>query len=100
MAVLRRPRIRRYGISEEDVADVLVLVAPFLPSVDVDVEVPIRDAEDVPVVAAALVGRADAIISGDRDLLDAPELRTWLLGRGIRVMTPAEALAFVAGGPG
>lgn len=94
VAVLRRPRIRRYGIGDEDVADVLILLAPFLPSVDVDVEIPIRDPKDVPVVVAALAGRADVIITGDRDLLDARELGAWLRARGVRLVTPAEALSF------
>ena len=95
VAVLRRPRIRRYGIREQDIVDVLVLLAPFLPWVDVDVEIPIRDAEDPPVVEAALLGRAEAIVSGDRDLPDSSELRGWLLARGVRVMTPAEAVSFI-----
>jgi len=98
VAVLRRPRIRRYGIREQDIIDVLEVLAPFLPSVDVDVELPMRDAKDLPVVEASLVGRAEAIISGDRDLLDHSELRAGLLARGVRVMTPAEALSFIDGG--
>lgn len=98
VAVLRRPRIRRYGISEDDVTDVLVLLAPFLPSVDLDVEVPIRDAADLPVVVAALAGRAEVIVTGDRDLLEASDLRGWLADRGIQVMTPAEALGRLAAG--
>ena len=100
VAVLRRPRIRRCGISDEDVADVLVLLAPLLPSVEVDVEVPMRDPKDVPVVAAALAGRAEAIITGDRDLLEAPELRAWSFDRGVLVMTPSEALARLGGAAG
>src|SRR5207244_3143659 len=50
--VLRRPRLRRYGIGEDDVEDVLVLLAPFLPGVEV--EAPVRDPTDAPVIAAAL----------------------------------------------
>ena len=99
VAVLRRPRIRRSGISEDDVTDVLVLLSPFLPSIDVDVEVPIRDAGDAPVIAAAIAGRAEAIITGDRDLLEAPDFRTWLADRDIEVMTPVEALGRLAEGP-
>jgi putative PIN family toxin of toxin-antitoxin system len=89
--VLRRPRLRRYGIGERDVEDVLVLLAPFLPGVEV--EIPVRDPTDAPVIAAALAGRADAIVSGDGDLVRDDALRAWLLNRGIEVLTPVELLA-------
>jgi hypothetical protein len=85
-AVLRRPRIRRYGIGEEDVRDVLRVLAPFLP--DVDTGVALRDPGDLPVVASALAGGAEAIVTGDRDLLEDRELRALLAERGIRVLTP------------
>jgi len=92
--VLRRPRLRRYGIAERDVEDVLLLLAPFLPGVDV--EIPVRDPTDAPVIAAALAGRADAIVSGDGDLVRDVALRTWLLDRAIDVLTPVELLERIA----
>jgi predicted nucleic acid-binding protein len=46
----------------------------------------------VPVVAAAVAGHADAIVTGDRDLLDNEELRAWLRDRGVEVLVPAELL--------
>jgi len=88
--VLRRPKIRRYGVGEDDVESVLVLLAPFLPAVEVDLE--IRDPEDAPVVGAAIAGHAEAIVTGDRDLLDEPELRRWLRDRGVELYTPADLL--------
>jgi uncharacterized protein len=92
--VLRRPRLRRYGIAERDVEDVLLLLAPFLPGVDV--EIPVRDPTDAPVIAAALAGRADAIVSGDGDLVRDHAIRAWLLNRGIEVLTPVELLERLA----
>jgi putative PIN family toxin of toxin-antitoxin system len=89
--VLRRPEIRRYGIDEKDVAAVLAVLGPFLP--DVDVVVDVRDPDDAPVVAAALAGRADAIVTGDRDLLEDAALSSWLDDRGVRVLSPAEVLS-------
>jgi putative PIN family toxin of toxin-antitoxin system len=89
--VLRGPEIRRYGVTEADVDDVLAVLGPLLP--DVDVEVEIRDPDDAVVVGAALAGAAEAIVSGDRDLLDDATLRSWLAARGIEILTPAEALA-------
>jgi len=88
--VLRRSRIRRYGVTEADIEQLLVILGPLLP--DVDIEVEIRDPADAPVVAAAVAGRAEAIVTGDRDLLDGAELRRWLQARGITILRPTEAL--------
>jgi len=84
--VLRRPAIRRYGVTEGDIDELLVLIGPMLPDVDMAVEV--RDRDDAPVIAAALTGRAEAIVTGDRDLLDDPALRAWLADRSVAVLTP------------
>ena len=92
--VLRRPRIRRYGITEADIDDVFAVVGPLLPDVDVAVE--IRDPDDAVVVGAALAGAAEVIVSGDRDLLDDAILPSWLAARGIEIVTPAEMLARLA----
>ena len=86
--VLRLPKLSRYELGPQDVEDLFLVLAPALPQVDVDV--PLRDPDDAPVVAAAVAGRAEAIVTGDRDLLDDTELRSWLADRGVRVLTPAE----------
>jgi putative PIN family toxin of toxin-antitoxin system len=86
--VLRRPQFSRLRVSEADVVAVLSYLAPLLPAVEVDI--PLRDPRDLPVVAAAVAGRADAIVTGDRDLLDDVELRVWLSEHGVEVLTPAE----------
>ena len=91
--VLRRPSMQRYGITEGDIDDILVVVGALLPDVDVTVE--IRDPDDRPVIAAAVAGHADAIATGDRDILDDPALRQWLLDRGVSVLTAAELLAWL-----
>jgi predicted nucleic acid-binding protein len=88
--VLRPPGLVRLGISEADVVAVLGYLAPVLPTLEVDVE--LRDPKDVPVIAAAMAGRVEAIVTGDRDILDDAELRSWLLDRRVAVLTPAELL--------
>ena len=90
MDVLRRPGLRRYRITERDVEDVLALLAPLLPRVDVAF-MP-RDPDDAHVVAAAVGGRADAIVTGDKGLLEDDRLRVWLNERGIGMYSPAELL--------
>jgi putative PIN family toxin of toxin-antitoxin system len=92
--VLRRPKIRAYSVDERDVTEILTLLAGSLPSVDIQIE--IRDADDAPVVEAALAGGAEAIVTGDRDLLDDAALVRWLSERGVEVMTPAELLERLA----
>jgi putative PIN family toxin of toxin-antitoxin system len=91
VGVVRRPRIARYGVTEADITDLVDLLVPIMPVVDIDVA--IRDPRDAPVVAAALAGRADAIVTGDLDLVAGEVLRGWLRERGVEVVTPAELVA-------
>lgn len=68
----------------------LVLLAPLLPSIEVRLS--LRDPDDAPVVSSAIAGGADAIVTGDRDLLDDEDLRRWLAERGVDLLTVAELL--------
>jgi putative PIN family toxin of toxin-antitoxin system len=88
--VLSRPKLARYKLAATDVLDLLRTLARTLPTVDVDTE--IRDPDDAPVVSAAVAGRADAVVTGDADLLDDAELRAWLTERGVRLLSPRELL--------
>jgi putative PIN family toxin of toxin-antitoxin system len=88
--VISRPRLARYEIDDEVVGAILELVWPGVPSVGI--EVVLRDVDDRIVVEAAVAGAADAIVTGDRDLLDDTDFIAWLMDRGISVITPADLL--------
>jgi putative PIN family toxin of toxin-antitoxin system len=88
--VMRRPRMRALGIGESDVRDVLILLAPMLP--DVEIDLTIRDPDDIPVVSAAISGAAEAIVTGDKDLLDDRDAIGWLAERNVEVVKSAEWL--------
>ncbi len=85
---VRRPKLARYEIQDRDVEDVIFIIGTSLPHVEIDVT--LRDPDDAMVVAAAVFGRADAIVTGDADLLDDEALASWLAERRIDVLTPAE----------
>ncbi len=86
--VLRYPRLQRYyDATQRDrfVALIAALSELFqlpeeLPSIS-------RDAADDRVIACAVVGRADCIVSGDRDLLDLQAVG------GIPILTAAQFLS-------
>jgi uncharacterized protein len=86
--VLRRPKLRAYRISAEDVAAVLGLLAPFLPTVESRISS--RDPNDSVVIEGALSGEVQAIVTGDADLLDDDDLRRRLAEHGIRGVTSAD----------
>ncbi len=88
--VLRRPKLDHYGLTEADVGDVLALLGPVLPRVEVGQ--PLRDTDDVPVIAAAVAGFAQAIVTGDGDLLADTAVRQWLDEQSIAVLTAVETL--------
>jgi|SRR5208283_11907 len=84
--VLARPRFDRY-VSIEDRKQFLRLlarVAEFVPIVNRVREC--RDPKDDKFLEVALNGRADVILTGDRDLLT---LHPW---RGVEILSPADYL--------
>jgi putative PIN family toxin of toxin-antitoxin system len=86
--VLARPKFRRLGASVESIALFLALIEEVATVVVPDRRVTdCRDPADNMVLEAALAGSAEAIVTGDADLL---ALDPW---RGIAILSPA---AFVA----
>ncbi len=92
MDVLNRPRLRaKYGLRPEDAAAVLKLIllrgAEVRPTRRITV---CRDPKDDKFLEVAVAGRADAIVSGDLDLLVLSPFE------GIPILEPAEFLARLA----
>jgi putative PIN family toxin of toxin-antitoxin system len=86
--VLRYPRLERYY--DADTRDRFVaLVAALSEWVELPDEIPpiSRDPDDDRVIACAMIGRADVIASGDRDLLQLGQVGD------IPILTAAEFLA-------
>ncbi len=88
--VLRYPRLQRYyDAPQRD--RFTALIAALSELVELPEEIPpiCRDPDDDRVIACAVVGRADVIVSGDRDLLDLREVG------GIPIFTAAQFLAWM-----
>ncbi len=86
--VLRYPRLQRfYTPAQRD--RFVALIAALSELVELPEEIPSisRDPADDRVIACAVVGRAEVIVSGDRDLLDLQTIG------GISILTAAQFLA-------
>lgn len=97
--VLHRARLaQRYGLTNEDRDAFLLLAranAVLVNPADVS-ETRVRDGKDVPVLAAALGGQADYLVSGDDDLLtlrDHPALGD------LKIVTAREFVAAIEPSP-
>jgi len=85
--VLRYPRLQRYfDTSQRDRSVALVAALSEVVELPADIPAISRDPDDDLVIACAVVGRADVIVSGDRDLLTLGQV-----GR-IPILTAAEFL--------
>lgn len=87
--VLRLPRIRRrYPVSEEEIGRYIHLVGlkAVLIAEPAPLAAPIGDPHDLPILACAVAGRAEFLVSGDHHLLALKEFRE------VRVLSAREFL--------
>lgn len=87
----REGLLRRFVVSNDNIRELLRTVEEV--AVDIELNPPLRDPNDLPVIEAAVLGRTKTIISGDLDLVGDPAILRWLSDRGIDVLTPAAFLA-------
>jgi putative PIN family toxin of toxin-antitoxin system len=83
LAELDRTLTRKIGLPDRDARSAVAFVreeATVAPEVTPTVRV--RDPKDAPLLAAALAGGADVLVTGDRDLLELEQ------PAGIRIVTP------------
>jgi len=92
--VLSRPkfteRLAKRGLAAADVFDGYAALVVHISPLTVP-RVVLRDPDDDHVIACALAAHADAIVSGDLDLLDLRE------HQGIAIVTASEAIQRIAG---
>jgi putative PIN family toxin of toxin-antitoxin system len=93
--VLARPHIAvRSRLSRTEIRDLLQAMRDLGEVVDVPGAVAVcRDPDDDAVIETAMVGNADVLVSGDRDLIADPAVRELLAGAGVRLLTVAEFVA-------
>jgi putative PIN family toxin of toxin-antitoxin system len=72
---LRKVLDRRFALPAATIKEILDLLGGLevVPKPERPASVPIRDPDDAWVLASAMAGRADVLVTGDRDLLDIAE---------------------------
>jgi len=89
--VLSRPHIaQRSRLSESEMQELLQAMRELGEVVAISGELAVcRDPDDDAVIETAIRGNADVLVSGDKDLTDAPEVTEVLAEAGVRILTVA-----------
>jgi len=95
--VLCRPRIRdKYGISEEDIKELLTLIEAKAESVSISGNINVcRDKDDNFIIETAINGTAQYIVSRDDDIKLNKEITQFLLPYGISAISINHFLTFI-----
>ncbi len=70
---LTRVLADRIGVPEKGVSEIALFLRDFFVATEPlgDLDIVLRDPSDIPVVESAIAARADVVVSGDNDLLEA-----------------------------
>ncbi|OHB91026.1 MAG: putative toxin-antitoxin system toxin component, PIN family [Planctomycetes bacterium RIFCSPHIGHO2_12_39_6] len=95
--VLNRPRIKdKYGISENDISELLVLIEersePVLLSSDISI---CRDKDDNFIIETAIKGKAAFLVTRDDDIKFDKSVSSFLLPYGVSVISITRFLAII-----
>lgn len=95
--VLSRPRIKdKYGITEDDIKELLVLIEERAEIVSLAGNVAIcRDNDDNLVVETAIKGQASFLVTRDDDMKFDKGVSSFLLKYGVTVVSVSKFLAFM-----
>ena len=95
--VLNRPRIKdKYGITEADIRELLILVEERSEHVLISGDVNIcRDRDDNLIIETAIKGNAKYLVSRDDDVEMDTKITEFLSGSGISVLSVAKFLKLI-----
>lgn len=95
--VLNRPRIKhKYGISENDIKELLVLIEERSEHVLLSGNITIcRDSDDNLVIETAIKGKVSFLVTRDDDLKFDKAVSSFLLQNGISVISLSKFLALI-----
>lgn len=93
--VLTRPKIKnKYGISENDISELLVLLEERTESVLLSGDVAVcRDKDDNLIIETAIKGKAAFLVTRDDDIKFDREVSVFLLQHGVSVISLAKFLS-------
>jgi putative PIN family toxin of toxin-antitoxin system len=95
--VLNRPRIKtKYGISEDDIKELLILIEERSEHVLLSGDINIcRDKDDNVVIETAIMGQADFLITRDDDIKFDKAVSSFLKKYGISVISIAKFITHI-----
>jgi putative PIN family toxin of toxin-antitoxin system len=97
--VLDRPELLRTGAAHMAARELIAAIRAESVIVSITHELQLcRDPNDDMVIETAVRGRADVLVTADKDLLDDPNVATFLAEAGIRVLTAAQFIRELDGG--
>lgn len=96
--VLTRPKIKdKYGISENDISELLVLIEERAESVLLSGDITIcRDKDDNLIIETAIKGKAAFLVTRDDDIKFDREVSIFLLQHGVSVISLAKFLSILS----
>jgi putative PIN family toxin of toxin-antitoxin system len=97
--VLARPRLRRYGIRDEDVEELIALLTDRAIWVEPTGKLHLcHDPDDDLILETALLGLAGAMVTRDDDIKRDLELLRWMREQGIPVLSVSQFLELLKEG--